>query len=281
MEQRSSFDNLTNVCLVVGIFVGVVGGITYDGFLMPLAQSYLVIFGLERYPGLIQPFGTVFAMVVVSWFGLGLLFASFWIEGGDKEKKTTILVYTFWLTVHGLILTGIASAFLGQIERYESGLPSFLMIVLGLASLLGVIPILACWIVIFPVSLGLAVAGLLCLPRLLVYHTFRHPLEKAWSRAEASGQISPKDIADALGHPAKNTMQARKLKAGLIHLEESIKRKREELAREREMLRSAILGDAERFETEKRISKLLIDFDTLNTEVEAYRKYEQQKGKGR
>ena len=53
------------------------------------------------------------------------------------------------------------------------------------------------------------------------------------------------------------------------------------LAAEREQLRSAILGDAERFETEKRISAILMNVDTINTEVEAYRKYLQQKGKGR
>ena len=279
MAAESIFDRLTLICLGVGLALGLIGGFKYDGFLAPLTQSYLGLFGLERHPLFLHDFATIFAMMALAWIGMAMLAASIWIEGGDSEKKSHLLIMLFSVSLYGLIGTGIITLAAQELSNYQSGFPSLALIFWVLASIPVIVPALVCWLIVFPVALGLLVAGLLCLPRLLFYFSIRHPLRQAWEDGKQEGVISSQDVSRGLGHPARNTTEARKLKSDLERLEREVKQHQAQLEKDRDAMRSAILQDVERFETEKRISAMLRNLEALNSEVSGYREYMQREDK--
>lgn len=288
MPATNTFDGFTLVCFGIGMVIGVTGAITYGSFLTPFLQLYLGIFGLERANESVQSFPTMLAMVFLGLAGAGIQHFSAKIEEGAAEVVQSVVWSTGGLLAFTLVPSLLIAVLAGIAEGFNpnpgstglSSIPSLLLVmVAGLLGLVMMIPALICWFVVFPLAAGLAVGGLLCLPRLLYYHSIRHPLRQAWESGKQNGVISPQDVSRGIGNPAQNVTEARKLKSDLERLEREIAQQQAELERDRDAMRSAILGDAERFETEKRISAMLRNIDAMQTEVAGYREYMRKTGK--
>ena len=288
MAAANTFDGFTGICFGIGMVIGLIGALTYGGFLTPLLQTYLGIFGLERANDSVQSFGTMVAMVLLGLVGAGIQHLSASIEEGAAEavqafvwSASCLLAFTLVPSLLIVVLAGVTGGFSPDPGSLGlSSIPALLLtMVAGFLGLIMMIPAIICWHVVFPLAAGLAVGGLLCLPRLIYYHSIRHPLRRALGDGKQGGAISPQDISSALGNPARNVTQARKLKADLKRLEHEVAQQQAQLEKDRDALRSAILGDVERFETEKRISAMLRNMEALNKEVSGYREYMQKAGK--
>lgn len=281
MSEIRSSSIYAGIALGLGVTIGVIGATTYNGFLTPIVQAYLGLFGQERVPGLMQPWPAIFMLSISGILGAGAVFLTAQID----DEPSFGLILTIWiligLSVFCMAPTAIVQGVSAFLTRQGLLNPTFVGALLGLLSLISMIPAVVCWFIFIPLNVSLFIAGLLCLPRLFIYHTTMHPLLTAWNKRQNQGDtgVTAADIEAALGDPARNPTQALKLKRDLERLEEDINKRQEELAAERAQLRSAILGDVERFETEKRLSKVLLELDALNTEVDAYRQYVQRKGK--
>ena len=272
----------TQLSITLGGVIAFVGSLTENGFLRPFVTAYLGIFGYSTEKSPLEYYGAVLALLLLAGIGFGLLFLSLFI---DRDKRGAFEGTSTFIGMLGGIL-GLAFMFVSFMHWAMDGFDDrnasiFVTLIVVIVGIVLSIPAVIAAFLFLPLALTPVIAGVICLPRILIYYTTRHPLLTAWERGGGTSSRTPAGIADTLGNPAKDPLQALKLKRDLERLEREILEQQRALAAEREQLRSAILGDAERFETEKRISAILMNVDTINTEVEAYRKYVQQKGKGR
>ena len=280
MSAKNRFDGFTLHCLLAGLGLGLVGCLYY---------LYLNVFVLDRMDEMRKEFGTVVAVVLMGLAGAGVQYLSAGIEDSATSSTTrAFILMSGGILAFTLAPTGIVVFIYASLDNAINGPGSslqpsfsgtFWMIILGFVWLIMIIPAIICWIVMFPLAFGLAAGGIFCLPRLLYYYSVRHPVLQAWEDGKQEGAISPQDISRGLGNPARNMIEARKLKSDLERLECEINQQQAQLEKDRDALRSAILGDVERFETEKRISSMLRNVDVLQAEVTEYREYMQKAGK--
>ena len=280
MAAKNSLDGFNFYCFLAGLGVGLIGGLYY---------LYYNVFILDRPEEMGRDFGTVVVFVLLGLAGAGVQCLSAGIESKNSSTATEhSVLFLAALLAFMLVPTGIVVLFYSYfdanaISAGSSLRPSFWELlwatIFGFLGMVMIIPAVICWIIVFPLALGLAAGGVFCLPRLLYYYSVRHPLLQAWEGGKQGGVISPQDISKGLGNPARNKVEAEKLKADLGRLERKIKEHQAQLEKDRATLRSAILEDAERFETEKRISAMLRNIDAVQTEVAGYREYMRKAGK--
>ena len=267
----------TFYALLAGLVIAVVGALYFSDNIRILIHDNF----WQRSPGPDHdPYALLsllFKLLLLSGVGFLLLHASDWIHKDvDINHGLVNVFFLLWVVIVILCFVPIVlhawsvEWLQNHPSRREAFFPVIAKTLTALPGILGVI-------VILPLLLAPFIGGVLCLPRIIIYYTTHHLLLAVWQKNKGETGITSSDIAKAVGNPSQNPTQALKLKHDLQRLEEEIQKHQEELATEREQLQSAILGDVERFETEKRISTVLMGLERLNTEVDVYRKYVQEK----
>lgn len=261
-----------------GFIIAVVGALFVSDSIRALIDDnfWLVIPHPDHNPYALL--SLIFNLSLLSGVGFVLLLLSLSIDR-DSAVMPAMFVFMFIIWIFPVVLCLVPivlySWSVEWLQNHHSPREAFFPVI---AETLTAYPAILGVRVILPLLLVPFIGGVLCLPRILIYYTTRHPLLAAWRDNTGETGITASDIAKAVGNPSKNPTQALKLKRDLKRLEADIQKHQKELAAEREQLQSAILGDVERFETEKRISTVLMGLERLNTEVDVYRKYVHEKG---
>lgn len=194
-----------------------------------------------------------------------------------KEDEYVGLLFVVW-PIYAVIvlfcvlvqswLKGVASSGMGR----GIGELLFNTIVGTIAMIVTIIPYAIGAVTYIFVATSLFLAGLLCLPRALVFLTTSHPLRGAWKRGKDKGLFDATAVVDNLGKPSLSPAHARAMLLDSIKLKDEVKKREVALRVEKERLSKSILDDTQRMQEEREISRLMAESDRLNTQIEILKK---------
>lgn len=277
VPEKSIF-TYSSVSLVAGGVLGFALVLGAGDVTNAVFSRVLGVFNITFVPaGYEGPMEFMFAVTILGLLGYWLLFLS---EKIDDELETAETLEPFIkIGVFGFYGLGLFATIYTR-AVYESFLSSqspgfgeiILGLILGLFGLFLLIPMYLFNYMLVPFTLMLVIAGLLCLPRVVMYYFTVHPLREVADRTAQQGQVPDAAMPDALSTPPKGAVQEQAMRDDLRKLLGELEETETELEREREVLRGNVREVAERKEAEARVSQRLARIDALLAENAQYKK---------
>ena len=271
LDRLSGF---TPIVFLVGL--GVSAALAYS---MPYGPIIYFIYGMF-YDSHDHISGGMLLSPTIGLFGLFILWKSSQIDAVEETSNPFEIIaavsLAFLAAILMMLLTiNLTFEFVTDHSADRSIIGALFAFLLGVVVFVLSAPFFVGFYLYPIVCVGLAIGGLLCVPRLFLYHTTSHPLRQAWEKGKDGTHISSADVESALGIAAKNYPQAQKYQHDLTWLDEKTKTYEATVVEDREARRSAILNDAERFEKEKRVSRRMLETQAAEIEKEVLRKYQE------
>lgn len=121
--------------------------------------------------------------------------------------------------------------------------------------------------IISPVTLGLGVAALLCMPRALIYSNTVSKLRAPVEQARGSGMISPHRVVSGVGEKSTSAAHAVAVRKDLNAQLEEARRVEARLKAEEERLSKAMHHDTKRLKEEAELLKVLEEIDRYKLRI--------------
>ena len=127
MSQERSSGFYLPACLLAGFVLGIAGAARYDGFLHPIVQSYLGLFGLQRHDQIWQSFGAVLAIwaLAAAAFGLFYLVVVTEAEGPQASVEAAVILFVFFFLVSLPMVPIAVVAWMSHIAGPFGSTPTF------------------------------------------------------------------------------------------------------------------------------------------------------------
>ena len=126
------------------------------------------------------------------------------------------------------------------------------------------------------VCTSIFLAGLLSIPRGVIYLTSSHGLTGAWQKGKRAGMFDPDAVERGLGQKASSNAQARTWLKKAVDLKNEVEAEARRKQAEADRLAREINDDTERLQTEAEIAAKLAHIEALSIEIDEMRKF--QKG---
>lgn len=187
-------------------------------------------------------------------------------DKGDKPWTSPYIVTGFWFSMVALVFVVIMN---WRNELYGEGkIESFLGFVLLLPLLAAALPGMVLHFLYVGASLGIFLAGIICIPRIFYVMTKTQQLQKAWQKGKDQVTFHAPDVAEALGVPAESVTVARKLRKDAAALKAEVQAAAEKVRRQEAELAKSMTDDAERFRHEAETSKLMAEIEERKIRIE-------------
>lgn len=272
----------TSVSVLIGLAVGLVLVLFFEQQTNYILSIYYSFFNVRPYP-----YGTIgieayFLVSALGVVGLSAIWVSLRFDLPKDIRNVLSCTFVVVFLLYFIVAWAIFSIILWSnsvLSENPSG--SILKVLaeaaLGIVGLIAMIPYVVFSYTITPISIGLFISGLLCVPRVLVFLFTVHPVRRVWDEGKDSGQFNAPELTKLLGKGSQSKTHARALKEDVQALTEEVRSNVEAVRAEKQKLSEGIEDDIERHKAEAELSRLMAEYEKMKIQIDVlsdYRKKE-------